>query len=362
MMLDRAGQLLIILLIEAAVGFPEALYRWVRHPVVWIGALIGGVDAKWNAGSFARRRVAGCALVVVLLVVSGGAGVLVNWVAAQARAPSMDLPACVSQPGLRACGPAPGVSPEFHFPVGDGFATLLVILIATTGLAQRSLRDHVVAVSRPLQAGDLGAARVAVARIVGRDTETLDAEGVSAAAIESLAESFCDGIVAPAFWFLVAGLPGLFICKAINTADSIVGHKDARHRAFGWAAARADDVMNWLPARLAGLFICIAGIGSPVATAGDAGRVRALLNGLRTMLRDAHKHASPNAGWPEAAMAGVLSRQLGGPVSYDGELTDRPVFGTGPHPNAASLRTALSVYWRACALLWLFVAAIAWAA
>jgi adenosylcobinamide-phosphate synthase len=305
---DRPGQLLIILVIEAAVGYPDALYRRVRHPVVWLGRLIAALEQRWNAGSQHVRRAAGCALLMVLVSVAGGAGWAIECLA------GMKWP-----------------------------AVIVVLLVATTGFAQRSLRDHVVAVLRPLQAGDLGAARQAVARIVGRDTQALDAEGVSAAAIESLAESFCDGIVAPACWFLAAGLPGLFICKAINTADSMVGHKDDRHRAFGWAAARADDLVNLVAARIAGLLICLAGCG-----------------GLRVTLRDARKHASPNAGWSEAAMAGVLARQLGGPVSYDGELTWRATFGSGPRPDTASLRTALHIYWRACSALWLIVGGVAW--
>jgi adenosylcobinamide-phosphate synthase len=178
---------------------------------------------------------------------------------------------------------------------------------------------------------------------VGRDTASLDDEGVATAAIESLSESFCDGIVAPALWFLVAGLPGLAMCKAINTADSIVAHYDERYRHFGWAAARADDLVNWIPARIAGLLICIAGFG-----------------GVRVMLRDAPRHASPNGGWPEAAMAGVLSRQLGGPVTYGGEPAFRALLGGGPRPDAASLRFALGIYWRACVLLWLIVGGLAW--
>jgi adenosylcobinamide-phosphate synthase len=221
-------------------------------------------------------------------------------------------------------------------------ATAVALLIATTMLAQRSLKDHVAAVLWPLENGDLEGARRSVAHIVGRDTATLDVEGVSTAAIESLAESFCDGIVAPAFWFLIAGLPGLFICKAINTADSMVGHKDERHRAFGWAVARADDLINLIPARISGLLICIVGFG-----------------GWRTMVSDAPLHASPNAGWPEAAMAGVLARQLGGPVAYEGEYAARANLGTGPRPDVASLRAALAVYWRACLLMWLIVAGIA---
>jgi adenosylcobinamide-phosphate synthase len=298
MLAERSGLLLLALVIEAAVGYPAVLYRYVRHPVVWIGALISGVERRWNAGDALLRRVGGCALVLVLLAVPGGVGWLLER--------------------------------ELH--------VALIALVATIGLAQRSLHDHVIAVLHPLQSGDLPAARNAVGRIVGRDTEALDHEGVSAAAIESLSESFCDGVVAPAFWFLVAGLPGLFVFKAISTADSLIGHRDERHRDFGWAAARADDLMNLIPARLSGLILCVAGRG-----------------GLATMLRDARKHDSPNAGWPEAAMAGVLARQLGGPASYDGEWIARPTFGDGLRPDAASLSDALYVYRIACGLLWLIV-------
>jgi len=308
MLPDRATQLLIVLAIEAAVGYPQALYRAIRHPVVWIGALIAAFEARWNVGSEPRRRLAGCVLLIVLILVPGGIG----WALEQASATT---------------------------PI----ALILALLIATTLLAQRSLNDHVAAVLRPLQSGDLDGARESVAHIVGRDTAALDAEGVATAAIESLAESFCDGIVAPAFWFLIAGWPGLFICKAINTADSIVGHKDERHRAFGWAVARADDLVNLVPARISGLLICVVGFG-----------------GWRTMFRDAPLHASPNAGWPEAAMAGVLARQLGGPVAYEGERAFRAHLGNGPRPDVASLRAALGVYWRACLLMWLVVAGLAW--
>jgi adenosylcobinamide-phosphate synthase len=226
---------------------------------------------------------------------------------------------------------------------GSTIGAVVLVLFSTTLLAQRSLHDHVAAVLRPLGSGDLEGARRAVGHVVGRDTAALDAEGIAAAAIESLSESFCDGIVAPAFWFLVAGLPGLLVCKAINTADSIIGHKDDRYRHFGWASARADDLMNLIPARIAGLLICVAGFG-----------------GMRVMFRDAPRHASPNGGWPEAAMAGVLARQLGGTVSYDGELATRALLGGGPRPDAASLRSALGIYWRACVMLWLIVGGIAW--
>ena len=196
-----------------------------------------------------------------------------------------------------------------------------------------------------LTAGDLGGARLRVARIVGRDTDRLDEAGVGCAAIESLAESFNDGVVAPAFWLLIGGLPGLYVYKAVNTADSMIGHRDERFRNFGWAAARLDDLLNLVPARLAGFLICASG-----------GR------GFSTMVSDAPGHASPNAGWPEAAMAGALGVRLGGPVSYDGVIEARPCFGSGNRPiDASVLGTALNVYVRACAGLWILVGALAWA-
>ncbi|MGC6401073.1 adenosylcobinamide-phosphate synthase CbiB [Sphingomonas sp. FW199] len=307
-MIARPEQLLIALIGEAAVGYPAALFAAIGHPVTWMGAGIGVLDRGWNRGGPARRRAAGVAAMLLLIAVAAGAGWAVEVLA------------------------------------GRGWGVAVVILIATTGLAQRSLDDHVRAVARPLLAGDLSGARRAVGRIVGRDTDALDERGVALAATESLAESLCDGVVAPAFWFLIAGLPGLLVCKAINTADSMIGHRDDRYRWFGWAAARLDDGVNWVPARLSGLLVTLAGGG-----------------GVAVMLRDARRHASPNGGWPEAAMAGVLHRRLGGPVRYDGEMADRAWLGDGPLPDAADLGRALRIYRRACLLLWLLVGVVAWA-
>ncbi|MBC7519677.1 MAG: cobalamin biosynthesis protein, partial [Sandarakinorhabdus sp.] len=214
MIAGRSDQLLAILVTEAVLGYPAWLFSAIGHPVSWIGALIAWLDRSWNRGGAVRQRAAGVALLLVITGLSVAAGWAMTRLA------------------------------------GDDWGMVAVILIATTGLAQRSLHDHVAAVARPLLAGDLVAARTAVAAIVGRDTAALDEAGVALAAIESLAESFCDGVVAPAFWFLVAGLPGLLVCKAINTADSMIGHRDERHGNFGWAAARADDLVMLVPARL----------------------------------------------------------------------------------------------------------------
>ncbi|MET0535226.1 MAG: adenosylcobinamide-phosphate synthase CbiB, partial [Steroidobacter sp.] len=224
------------------------------------------------------------------------------------------------------------------------FGVVVVVLIATTGLAQHSLFVHVRDVVQPLSNGELGAARRAVSKIVGRDTATLNESDVASAALESLAESFNDGVVAPAFWLFVGGLPGLFAYKALNTADSLIGHREPRWRMFGWAAARADDLANLIPARIAGALLAAAGGG-----------------GLLVMWRDAPKHASPNAGWPEAAMAGALRVRLGGPAFYDGVVHDRPVFGNGAAPCVDDLKRGLRVYLIACALLWVLAAVAGWA-
>lgn len=294
--------------LEAALGYPAVLNRLAGHPVAWPAAVIETLERRWNRPTIGdnRRRLLGVVLVVLLVASS----VLLG--AALQRLLGLSL-------------------------VG----LTILALIATVGLAQRSLHDHVAAVLAPLRTGDLPAARAAVAMIVGRDTADLDAEQIAAAALESLAESFNDGVVAPACWLLIGGLPGLLAYKSVNTADSLIGHMEPRWRMFGWAAARTDDLMNLAPARLAGALIALAG-----------GR------GWRTMLRDARRHASPNAGWPEAAMAGALNIRLGGVALYDGVATDRPTFGDGARPTADHLERGLRLYRRACALLWLIPLAI----
>lgn len=302
--MNRALLLIAMLIAEAAFGYPR---RWL-HPVQAAGALIERVEQRLNHGSAFRRRLAGISLVTLLIALSILIGRAIELVA------------------------------------GRGWGQLAAIAAGTAGLAQRSLYEHVAALVPPLGRSDLTAAQAKVGQIVGRDTAPLDESGIATAAIESLAESFCDGVVAPALWFLVGGLPGLFAAKAINTADSMVGHRTPELADFGWAAARADDLVNWLPARIAGLLICVA-----------AGR------GWRTMVRDSGKHPSPNGGWPEAAIAGALGRRLGGPVTYDGELIDRGVLGCGPSPRCGDIRRALSIYCRACGLLWAVAGGLAWA-
>ncbi|UZW57613.1 adenosylcobinamide-phosphate synthase CbiB [Sphingobium sp. JS3065] len=292
------------LMLDAALGWPGWLYARIGHPVGGFARIIGAVERRWNrvAWSGPNRRWAGIALLLLLLGVAGGCGLAVEW-------------------GIRRWA-------------GD-MAWVWLAAAAWPALAQRSLYAHVTPVMRALAKGDLDAARQAVGRIVGRDTNALDEAGVARAGIESLAESFCDGIVAPLFWLVLLGLPGIWAYKAVNTADSMVGHKEAPFTDFGWAAARFDDLLNWAPARLAGLVLCIAGGG-----------------GWAAMRRDHRRHASPNAGWPEAAMAGALGIRLAGPIRYDGALHDKPWIGTGGEADVAAMRAALRIYLRACLILW----------
>jgi adenosylcobinamide-phosphate synthase len=303
-----AGLALAALIVEACVGYPRALFARIGHPVTWIGRLLEVLERSWNRTQFdpLTRRLLGVAASLIVVGVAGLMGYAITWAAE-------------------------------HFKYG----VALVALVASAGLAQRSLHQHVREVLTQLNASDLPGARTAVGRIVGRDTEQLTADQVSGAAIESLAESFNDAVVAPAFWLFVSGLPGLLAYKAINTADSMIGHKEERWREFGWASARVDDVVNLVPARIAGLLLAVV-----------AGR------GFAVMWRDARRHSSPNAGWPEAALAGALQLRLGGPAQYDGVTHARPQLGDGASPQSADLPRALTLYIRACALLWALVALV----
>lgn len=304
---------LLALAIEAAIGWPDALHRRIGHPVGAFAAIIERCEQRWNRPERAdgSRRLAGTACMILLLILAIGGGVLL-------------------EQGMRL--------------IAGRWAWIGVTLLAVPGMAAGSLYRHVRAVAAPLRDGRIEAARAAVGMIVGRDTERLDEAGVARAAIESLAESFCDGVVAPLFWLMLGGLPGLWAYKAINTADSLIGHREPRWRAFGWAAARLDDLLNLIPARLSGLLLCLAGAG-----------------GWRIMLRDASRHASPNAGWPEAAMAGALHLCLAGPIAYDGMAQDKPWIGAGRRDlKAADIDAALRLYVRACLLLGLVAGLSAW--
>ncbi len=302
------------ILVDVAIGWPPALYARIGHPVGGFARVIGWAETRWNTPdtSSAYRRIAGTLTLALSVAIAIGTAWTATLLARQAFGSA---------------------------------AWIAIGLMAAPGLAIRSLYDHVVPVARALAASDLDTARARVAMIVGRDVASLDQAGVARAAIESLAESVCDGVVAPLFWLILAGLPGLWAYKAINTADSLIGHREERWCAFGWAAARTDDVANLIPARISGVLLCLAGPG-----------------GWRTMWRDAGNHASPNAGWPEAAMAGALGLKLAGPITYDGVSLAKPYIGDGrAEATAADLHTALGVYRRACLLLLVIAGGIAWA-
>jgi adenosylcobinamide-phosphate synthase len=294
-------------LVEALIGYPAPLYRAIGHPVTWMGAGLAWLEARLNRGdaSFAVRRAAGVLSLCLYLAPVG----LVAWAVSRA---------CLSSGAL-------------------GFAALA--LLAASLPSQRSLARHVAAVADGLDAS-LDEGRRAVAQIVGRNPNVLDEAGVARAAIESLAENFSDGVVAPILWTALGGLVGGALYKAINTADSMIGHKDERHAAFGWAAARLDDLVNLPASRLAALWLILAAAMIPRASAREA---------AHAVWRDASLHRSPNAGWPEAAMAGALSLKLAGPRVYGETLVGDAFMGEGRREaNAADIRQALRLYERAC--------------
>ncbi len=302
------------MLIELAIGYPQRLLRAIGHPVTWMGALIGALERRLNKKPAARAG--GIAAVLILIVVVGAVAVALQWALLRL---SFGLP--------------------------------LVAVLASTLLAQRSLHRHVADAAAALDDEGLGGGRRAVARIVGRDTAALDQAGVARAAIESLAENFSDGVVAPVFWLVIAGLPGAALYKAINTADSMIGHRTPRYAAFGWAAARLDDLVNLPASRLTALLLVAAAAVSSKNAAGHA---------WRAVLRDASKHRSPNAGYPEAAMAGALGLSLAGPRTYGGVRVDDAFMGDGRRAaNAADIRRALKLYRRADAILLALIAILA---
>jgi adenosylcobinamide-phosphate synthase len=303
---------------DALVGDPDWLWRRLPHPVVLIGALIGWLDRTLNreTWSLVQRKCAGVSAILLLLAISALAGILIEFALRQ-------IP----------------------------FGTLLIGLIASTLIAQRSLYQHVARVRSAFAEGGLIEARRAVSMIVGRDPDRLDEPGVCRAAIESCAENFSDGVVAPVFWLALLGLPGLIAYKAINTADSMIGHRTARHQDFGWAAARLDDLVNLIPARLSGLLLVAVApvVNGAVATA------------FTIMRRDATKHRSPNAGWPESAMAGALGLALAGPRLYREHRVDDPFLNAESRKVAASddIGRALSLLVAACVLEAALYAALA---
>lgn len=299
--MSLAAAMLIALAIDAALGWPDRLFRRIGHPVTWAGRLIAALDRRLNreGDSPARRRVLGVLAAGVVIGLAAGIGA-----------------------GVQTALP------------GGWVGTVLTGVLAWPLLAARSLHEHVRAVALPLQTGDIAGARAAVSMIVGRDPALLDPPAITRAATESLAENASDGIVAPLFWGLLLGLPGIAAYKAINTLDSMIGHRSARHLAFGWASARIDDLANLLPARLTGLLFALC-------SARPAGA-------FACILRDARRHRSPNAGWPESAMAGGLGIRLSGPRIYAGEVTPEPWLNAdAPDPAPADLFRALALYRRA---------------
>lgn len=300
-----AAMMLVAIACDLAFGWPAKVFATIGHPVTWLGRLIKTLDQRLNrdGDSDQIRRLAG---VLAMLVTVGGTGLIAAL-----------LQSLLPQGGL-------GIL------IGGVLAWPLVAL--------RSMHDHVVAVAKPLSNKDLPAARYAVSMIVGRDPSVLDEAGVARAAIESLAENTSDGIVAPLFWGVVFGLPGIAAYKAINTLDSMIGHRTARFECFGWASARLDDLVNLIPARLTGALFAICSKSPRQA--------------FRVMLRDAPKHRSPNAGWPEAAMAAGLGIRVSGPRVYANRVAEEPwVNAAAPDPQALDLQRGLALYRRAMILM-----------
>jgi adenosylcobinamide-phosphate synthase len=297
---------LIAMLIELCLGYPQRISDALGHPVTWMGRLIAALERALNLAG--KSRAAGILAILILLAVVG-------------------VTAAVMEREL------------LRIP----FGIFLVGLLASTLIAQRSLHRHVADVAAALDGQGIDAARGAVSHIVGRDVATLDAAGVARAAIESLAENFSDGLVAPVLWLAIGGLPGAALYKSINTADSMIGRRTPRYESFGWAAARLDDLVNLPASRLSALlFVGAAALGN-VDSAGDA---------WRAVRRDARRHRSPNAGYPEAAMAGALGLALAGPRSSAGVALDDALMGDGRRDaNAADIRRALELYRRADAIL-----------
>ncbi|WP_116131258.1 adenosylcobinamide-phosphate synthase CbiB [Tropicimonas sp. IMCC34043] len=294
-MTGSAVVLIAALLLDAALGEPGWLWSRLPHPAVLMGRAVGWLDNRLNRGS--HRRARGVLAVALLVIGAGGIGLALQ-----------------ALPG--------------HW------ADVVVVAIL---VAQRSLTDHVGAVAKGLRQG-LAEGRLAVAMIVGRDVQVLDEAGVARAAIESGAENLSDGVIAPALWYLAGGLPGILICKAVNTADSMIGHRTPRHAEFGWAAARLDDVLMWVPARVTAMLIGL-GLGRP--------------GGWGPIVRDARQHRSPNAGWPEAAMARGIDVALSGPRSYGGQMQSFAfVHPQGCRtPGPAEIASSVRALWRAWGVL-----------
>ncbi len=307
------------LAVDAVFGDPDALWRRIPHPVVVFGNLIDWLDERLNRerDSAPARRLAGAGALGILLALAALVGCALHRIA-------VALP----------------------------FGFVLEIVVIAVMLAQNSLARHVGDVARGLREGGLDGGRAAVSRIVGRDPESLDEAGVSRAAIESLAENFSDGVVAPVFWYVLLGLPGLLVYKALNTADSMIGHRTDRHMDFGWASARLDDLVNLPASRLtAGLILLGALFRSGAAAVKD---------GWEAIKTSASLHRSSNAGWPEAAMAGVLGIALAGPRRYGEDVVDDAWMNAEGRRDlgAEDIDAALAVYRNACGVMWFLLAGL----
>lgn len=313
---DHLWMLAAALALDALVGDPDFIWRRAPHPVALIGGLIGWLDRTLNRGRQKPlfRRIAGALALVVVVVPAAAIGFGIEY----------------------------GLGRIPHGWIG-------IVLVAAILLAGRSLYDHVAAVASAFDTGGLTPARSAVAKVVGRDPTTLDEAGICRAAIESMAENFSDGVVAPCFWFALLGLPGLAAYKAINTADSMIGHQTPRHEDFGWAAARLDDLVNLPASRLAGALLALA---APVVR----GSIGAAFHVMRA---EAPKHRSPNAGWPEAAVAATLGLALAGPRRYRGVLVHDPYIHPAGrrHATPVDIRRGLRLFIGAWALLFVVIAA-----
>ena len=305
---------------EAVLAYPAIVFGAIGHPVSWIGAAISALESRLNRSDYsaAMRRAAGVMTVLLLVAIALGVGLALEMAAR-------------TVPFL-------------------GF--VLAVLIVAALIAAGSLDQHVRAVAAALRNDGLAGGRQSIAKIVGRDPEVLDHAAICRAAIESLAENASDGVTAPALWYLIGGLPGMIAYKAINTADSMIGHLSERYRAFGWAAARLDDLVNLPASRLTGLMFIAAASVVPGASASSA---------WQAFWRDARLHRSPNAGWPEAAMAGALRLRLAGPRLYDGVTVDDRWMGDGrTEANVGDIDRALAIYRTAFAGTLMIVAAIGW--
>ncbi|APG84826.1 cobalamin biosynthesis protein CobD [Sinorhizobium americanum CCGM7] len=311
--------LVVALIVDRLVGDPDWLWERVTHPVVLFGKAIGVFDAALNRGGDGGwRKMRGVAAIVILVAASMLLGVVLNRL----------------------------------FDVLGTLGFVLEAMTVAVFLAQKSLADHVRRVADGLRRDGLEGGREAVSMIVGRDPKPLDEPGVCRAAIESLAENFSDGVVAPALWYAVAGLPGLFAYKMLNTADSMIGHKSPKYLHFGWASARLDDLVNLPAARLSALFIAA---GARFKRGAEAAKAA-----IEVAKSDHAFHRSPNSGWPEAAMAGALDIQLAGPRVYGGARVDEPMInGSGRAvATAVDIDDAVIVFYGACSALTLIAAAL----